>query len=577
MKYHGRYLIQGHPGCGKTTFLARQVGEVVKDYSARRNEPGFNFTTPCLVVSLTKAAAAEIGGRDLNLHARSVGTLHSLCFHALGEVKVIDQALVKAFNLKSTFKIPEKEFPQSKKEDPTATYVKPKRNRADRSDPYFAYHSYEHARQRLTNRGSWTEAMIKLDVKWKTFKEKQGVVDFTDLIEHAMLTVSTAPGQPYVIICDEAQDLSFLEYELLKAWEKNAAALILAGDQNQMIYGFRGSCMGIFDDPHVPEERRKTLKRSYRVPREVIQCAGSWLRAWFEEAPTEYAARQTEEEEVEGEVKTMIGGAKQPGRTLKDAIKVLETEKKTAMVVALCEYLISPTVKWLKDAGVPFSNPWRKKNYYWNPFGVGLNRKLSYLMELGKDSERIMPPDITRVKGIVDTLDSKKTMRKGAKKQIDQWCDQDPEWMPRREDWEAWFKDEFALKLWDVEATCEEIWQWWFENRLQSKIKESTARYLIRVYQRWGLKGLNDPPRVFVGTVHSVKGGEADRVYFFTDTSRAQHRAIQQWGGEECEELVRTAYVAMTRARESLTFSQPTRMQCLPVHKAIGYRETVST
>jgi len=64
--------IIGPPGCGKTTWLSRQVKRAVDN------------NQEVLVASLTRAAAAEAAGRGLPIPPRNVGTLHAHCYQALG-------------------------------------------------------------------------------------------------------------------------------------------------------------------------------------------------------------------------------------------------------------------------------------------------------------------------------------------------------------------------------------------------------------------------------------------------------------------------------------------------------------
>ena len=62
---------------------------------------------------------------------------------------------------------------------------------------------------------------------------------------------------------------------------------------------------------------------------------------------------------------------------------------------------------------------------------------------------------------------------------------------------------------------------------------------------------MHDTPKLVIGTIHSVKGGEADSVYLFPDLSRA---AMREWvnTGEGHDGIIRQFYVAMTRTRENL-------------------------
>jgi superfamily I DNA/RNA helicase len=67
----------------------------------------------------------------------------------------------------------------------------------------------------------------------------------------------------------------------------------------------------------------------------------------------------------------------------------------------------------------------------------------------------------------------------------------------------------------------------------------------------WGPQALLDRPQVIVGTIHSVKGGEADVVILFPDLSQAGDAAYQRYGPPR-DAVIRMFYVGMTRARESL-------------------------
>ena len=73
--------------------------------------------------------------------------------------------------------------------------------------------------------------------------------------------------------------------------------------------------------------------------------------------------------------------------------------------------------------------------------------------------------------------------------------------------------------------------------------------YAVRVLRKSGYESLMMEPSIFVGTIHSVKGGEADSVYLFPDLSYA---AFSRYQRGESDPIVRAFYVGMTRAREEL-------------------------
>ena len=68
--------------------------------------------------------------------------------------------------------------------------------------------------------------------------------------------------------------------------------------------------------------------------------------------------------------------------------------------------------------------------------------------------------------------------------------------------------------------------------------------------QRW-----KNPPRVIVGTIHSVKGGQADIVFLFPDLNPAGNAAYQRHGAQR-DSVIRLFYVGMTRARHTLYVCQ---------------------
>jgi len=81
------YRIFGPPGTGKTTNLSRQIRRAVERFGP----------DSVLVTSFSKAAAAELAGRDLPISTDRIGTLHSHCYHALG-APAIAEANVEEWN-----------------------------------------------------------------------------------------------------------------------------------------------------------------------------------------------------------------------------------------------------------------------------------------------------------------------------------------------------------------------------------------------------------------------------------------------------------------------------------------------
>ena len=86
--------------------------------------------------------------------------------------------------------------------------------------------------------------------------------------------------------------------------------------------------------------------------------------------------------------------------------------------------------------------------------------------------------------------------------------------------------------------------------------KKTAAKFPLAIIKNRGPECLNETPRTFVGTVHSVKGAEADVVYLFPDISRA---GMVEWQGsaEQKASVYRLFYLAMTRAKDTLVLAEP--------------------
>ena len=80
---------------------------------------------------------------------------------------------------------------------------------------------------------------------------------------------------------------------------------------------------------------------------------------------------------------------------------------------------------------------------------------------------------------------------------------------------------------------------------------------------RNGIEVLQKEPRVIVGTIHSVKGGEADNVIVFPDLSPKWLELMERSGWEGRDSVLRLFYVALTRARKRLIVGDPASRFCV--------------
>jgi superfamily I DNA/RNA helicase len=88
------------------------------------------------------------------------------------------------------------------------------------------------------------------------------------------------------------------------------------------------------------------------------------------------------------------------------------------------------------------------------------------------------------------------------------------------------------------------------------KGSDNLCDYVKRVIANYGIEKLQEKPLCGVGTVHSVKGGEADVVILAPDISLEAVNAMNRSEAAR-EEMWRVFYTGCTRAKEVLLLADP--------------------
>lgn len=532
------YRIFGPPGAGKTTNLTRQIRRAVERFGP----------DSVLITSFSRAAAAELAGRDLPVDPARVGTLHSHCYHALGGPRIAE-ANVEDWN---------KENPHLQ-----ITPVK-KQGRLDGEeslgedeggigkDGDLLLEQLNRWRGWMMPREAWPATVREFAARWQAYKQSLGLLDFADLIETCLQDVPVAPKTPAVIFTDEAQDLNRMQLALIRKWGERANYFILAGDDDQTVFSFTGATPDAMLDPDIPADHKIILKQSYRVPRAVHRLADKWVRQVTRRQEKIYLPRPEE-----GEVHRITqGGYKSPEYfILKSATEHLKRGK-TVMFLAACSYMLRPVIAVLRKEGIPFHNPYRRSNGYWNPLRIGrrgstANRILALLLahpDLAKESRPWTCGDLALW---AEYLQSKGILRPGAKKALQGFEAEMPATIAHLDG----IFEPGALEslLAAYESGHGKLLDWW-RARVAASF-HARVQFPAEVAARRGPQALVETPQVVVGTIHSVKGGQADVVYLFPDLSQAGDAQFQRFGPPR-DSVIRVFYVGLTRARETLYLCQ---------------------
>jgi DNA helicase-2/ATP-dependent DNA helicase PcrA len=531
------YRIFGPPGTGKTTNLTHQIRRAVDRYGA----------ASVLVTSFSRAAAAELTGRDLPIDPDRIGTLHSHCYHALG-APVIAESCVEEWNREN----PRLRLTGAKKQGKLDGEDAAEDRIEESKDGDQILQHLNRYRGLMLPIKDWPLALRQFEERWARYKRALCLLDFTDLIEQCLLDVTVAPTNPAVIFADEAQDLNRMQLTLIRKWGERANYFVVAGDDDQCIYSFTGVSPDAVLDPDIPDDHKIILKQSYRVPRAVHQVADKLIRQLTRRQEKVYLARPES-----GAVHPVSTGTyKSPEYFILKSAEDHLKQGKTVMFLAACSYMLHPVVAALRKRGIPFHNPYRKSNGFWNPLRIGkkgstAGRVLALLVahpDFGDGQHRWTYGDLALW---ADWVTSHGILKHGMKEKL---RDFDRAHTATNEQLDAIFEPAALETLMEAcGGDYHALLSWW--RRLIIADFRGRVQFPADVASAHGPRALIDPPQVGVGTIHSVKGGQADVVYLFPDLSKAGDAQYQRDGAPR-DSVIRLFYVGITRARETLYLCQ---------------------
>ena len=369
-------------------------------------------------------------------------------------------------------------------------------------------------------------AVVRISERYELAKRLEDRLDFSDLLlRFSGIRVTTTDGVDRVEpegflppveawLFDEQQDAS----PLLDAACKRLVSAdsvkwcYVVGDPFQSIFGFAGSSSECFLG--WPAEKERMMPKSYRCPKPILElgerCLRRMYRGYFDRkvAPADHEGRI-----VETDIELPMNVAKPD----EDWLFIARTNYEASRLYASLNASGKPA-RWVKQ-----------------PEGVSVRSQglaALYALEKGK---QISGAEWGRAMELLPAVNKAKEpmLARGSK----------ANWSKQADDWDVIFPNELE----QVGATPP----------LVEKIRSGSWCGLVdrgeewrRNAEKWG-PDLASNSKIRVGTVHSVKGMEADNVAMLTTISKR----VEQ-GREDChdqhDEECRIAYVGVTRARRNL-------------------------
>lgn len=270
-------ILLGPPGTGKTTSLINLLSEYL-DRGIKPSRIGFLSFTKQATEEAKGRAMARFGFKEQDLPY--FRTLHSLAFRQLGmnTKQVMARAHYKELGKRLGVEI------AGFTNEEGDTFGLPKGDRLLFISGL--------ARVRCESlQETWKDVGEDLDFReveqfnagLENYKSGLGLVDFTD-----MLSAFEEKG-PYpdldVLFVDEAQDLSQLQWRIVRKLSDHAKEIYLAGDDDQAIFRWSGADIDTF--VNYPGAA-KVLDQSYRLPVSVQSFAGGLIAGVRIRRPKEF-------------------------------------------------------------------------------------------------------------------------------------------------------------------------------------------------------------------------------------------------------------------------------------------------
>ena len=281
------YKVIGLPGTGKTTFLINSVEEMLKHGIAMDD---------ILYCSHTKAAVHEVIERLTRKFpksepiSRTVKTIHAMSYQLVKANTVVKdlgrkpkREFLESFLTTSDYEVIE-EFEENQEDDPDWNYRRYSFDDLFRlsstlqlavpdGDPTQLIDTITDFWLELVDRDIEQELVqlsFNFHMQYLNFKQSNDYFEFEDLLSYVM-SHELYPSRR-VLIMDEFQDCSPLQFEIYKLWASKMQLSIIAGDPNQAIYGFQNSTPHFLLSHHV-SELEIVLNTSYRLPPKIVELA----------------------------------------------------------------------------------------------------------------------------------------------------------------------------------------------------------------------------------------------------------------------------------------------------------------
>ena len=335
------------------------------------------------------------------------------------------------------------------------------------------------------------------------YKQTYSKFDFTDMLTQ-YVAFGPTPALDVVIV-DEAQDLTKLQWNMCEKIWQNAKRVYISGDDDQAIFRWAGA-----DIEHLitMQGNVSVLNQSYRCPVEVHKVAHDIVTRINQRRNKEWNPR-----DVEGEVRFHA----YPGG--------VDMAKGNWLALATCGYMLGELEEDLRYQGLPYTINGKSPIKQDSIKAVSAWNRLNEHEQISYNDVSAIYANLKSGVGVQRGYKGLKTLEEGQVYDV-----------------ESLTMHHGLLNAgipWDVAFNT---------------IGEADKSYIMSLEKHGGL-GVE--PKINLSTIHMAKGGECDNVMLMTDLSRANKEEMEI----DSDDTNRVFYVGATRAKQSLHIINPQQDQ----------------
>ena len=263
-------LVVAGPGSGKTTVLTERLVYLLKNAADSGS---------CLLLSFTRASSKEMAlrfrKRGLSRVSPHFSTIHALCLSLLKEGRGVGKEnlvdLYEKMDWISRYFL-EQGIAREEVEELLPNYC----------NQISSFKSITEEERLAFLREEKNENFLPLFQYYEMMRKKRSKLDFEDLLIEVLLELQKNTDLAELwkrrythILVDEFQDLSLIQYAILKGLAERGASLFVVGDEDQSIYGFRGASPDILFrfEKDFPFCEKIFLQDNFRSKEEIVELS----------------------------------------------------------------------------------------------------------------------------------------------------------------------------------------------------------------------------------------------------------------------------------------------------------------